>query len=46
MTALLAGLLAASAAQAAPVSGEAGLGVDEPPRRGTFVEASPSLPAR
>ncbi|HEY6907804.1 MAG TPA: adventurous gliding motility protein CglE [Myxococcales bacterium] len=39
MTALLAALLAASA-QAAPASGEAALGVDEAPRRGTFVEAS------
>jgi hypothetical protein len=40
MTALVAALLAASAAQAAPASGAAALGVDEPPRRGTFVEAS------
>ncbi|HET9751878.1 MAG TPA: adventurous gliding motility protein CglE [Myxococcales bacterium] len=43
MTALFAALLAASAAQAAPASGAAGLGVDEPPRRGTFVEASLGL---
>jgi hypothetical protein len=40
MTALLAALLAASAAQAAPASGAAALGVDDAPRRGTFVEAS------
>jgi hypothetical protein len=37
MTALFAALLAASAA---PTAGTAALGVDEPPRRGTFVEAS------
>jgi hypothetical protein len=37
MTALFAALLAASAS---PAPGTAALGVDEPPRRGTFVEAS------
>jgi hypothetical protein len=40
MSPLFAALLAASAAQAAPASGAAALGVDDAPRRGTFVEAS------
>jgi hypothetical protein len=41
MTVLFAALIAASAAaQSAPASESAALGVDEAPRRGTFVEAS------